>query len=161
MIQPIIEIKNLKVLSLFGEIFINYFSFSNLITDNNFSIKSSHIIINASSQSNLEKLYINPIPEEYGTYHENDKFKPLDMNIVRQYLNELKKGKTLSKQMKLLILGKERHGKTSLIHFLREGKSIKSPQSTDGIDINSWKIKGKNNESINLSTWDFAGQQVF
>ena len=161
MIQPIIEIKNLKVLDLRGEIFINYFSFSNLITDNNFSIKSSHIIINASSQSNLEKLYISPIPEEYGTYHENDKFKPLDMNIVRQYLNELKKGKTLSKQMKLLILGKEKHGKTSLIHFLIEGKSIKSPQSTDGIDINSWKIKGKNNESINLSTWDFAGQQVF
>jgi Ras of Complex, Roc, domain of DAPkinase len=155
MIQPIIGIKNLKELDLRGEIFINYFSFSNLITDNNFSIKSSHIIINASSQSNLEKLFISPIPEEYGTNN------PLDMNFVRQYLNELKKGKTLSKQMKLLILGKERHGKTSLIHFLREGKSIKSPQSTDGIDINSWKIKGKNNESINLSTWDFAGQQVF
>jgi hypothetical protein len=158
MIQPIIGIKNLKELDLSGEIFINYFSFSNLITVNNFSIESSHIIINSASQSNLEKLYISQIPEEYGT----DKYEPLDMNKVRQYLNELKKGKTFSKQMKLLLLGKERHGKTSLIHFLREGKSIKSPQSTDGIDINSWKIKGKNNgESINISTWDFAGQQVF
>ena len=94
MIQPIIEIKNLKVLGLRGEIFINYFSFSNLITDNNFSIKSSHIIINASSQSNLEKLWIDPIPEEYGTYiDENNEYKPLDINKVRQYLNELKKGK--------------------------------------------------------------------
>jgi hypothetical protein len=80
MIQPIIEIKNLKELDLRSEIFINYFSFSNLITVNNFSIKSSHIIINASSQSNLEKLYISPIPEEYGTNI------PLDMNKVRQYL---------------------------------------------------------------------------
>ena len=49
-----------------------------------------------------------------------------------------------SKQIKMLIVGKEHHGKTSLLYYLKENKRIKTPtKSTDGIDVNSWKIKKK------------------
>ena len=73
---------------------------------------------------------------------------------------------TTSKQQKLLILGKERYGKTSLLHFLKSEKSIQPPpDSTDGIDISTWKMPMKSNmeeeeNEIIFSCWDFAGQRV-
>ena len=43
--------------------------------------------------------------------------------------------------MKLMFVGKEAAGKSSLSYFLRNNKRIeKAPLSTDGIDINNWDV---------------------
>ena len=61
----------------------------------------------------------------------------------------------------MLIVGKEGEGKTSLLHYLRENKAIEKPtEITDGVEVNTWKVKGKEGKEVRISTWDFAGQKV-
>ena len=66
--------------------------------------------------------------------------------------------------MKLLLVGDERQGKTSLLHYLQTGKSFKDtnkkePERTDGVDIKIWREK-KEKKEVTISSWDFAGQRV-
>ena len=83
-------------------------------------------------------------------------------------LNYLKQmdGKTNNwKRIKLLVLGEEATGKTSLLScFHLKNKTKKGFQkrnrktiSTDGLEINNWQA----DNDIEFQTWDFAGQQVF
>ena len=128
--------------------------------------KGARTIIESASISGLNKLYLsNSItPSE---------FRGLDMNGIRKFLSSIAVSSSFSKQQKLLILGKERYGKTSLLHFLQRNKPIgPSTESTDGIDISHWKLpinttdnninKQQLNEEelIEFSCWDFAGQRV-
>jgi len=54
--------------------------------------------------------------------------------------------------MKLMLVGKEAAGKSSLSYFLLNNKRIeKAPLSTDGIDINNWDI------ALSEFNSDFAG----
>jgi GTPase SAR1 family protein len=93
-------------------------------------------------------------------------FRGLDLDGIRKFLSSLDEESTTTKQQKLLILGKEGYGKTSLLHFLQWNKPIgPSTKSTDGIDISTWKMSMKktdnmNEEEILFSCWDFAGQRV-
>ena len=138
-------------------------SFYNTLTE-----KGGRIILEAAAKSNLKEIKLenplfsnNVIPLEW---------KGLSLDEIRQFITAKNKQSTLNNQLKLLILGKERHGKTSLLHFLQQNKSIgPMTESTDGIDISQWKLKrnGKNDKSdgsdkneIIFSCWDFAGQRV-
>jgi GTPase SAR1 family protein len=69
---------------------------------------------------------------------------------------------------------KENVGKTTLCNCfrsLKKGRSatvvsnlpplLNSTLSTDGINIDRWPITGKENEDIEISLWDFAGQGYF
>ena len=134
-----------------------------LFVDNNLTEKGGRIILEAAAKSNLKKMYLDEdaVPTEW---------KGLSLDEIRQFITAKNKQSTLNNQLKLLILGKERHGKTSLLHFLQQNKSIgPMTESTDGIDISQWKLKrnGKNDKSdgsdkneIIFSCWDFAGQRV-
>ena len=136
----------------------------------NMTEKGARTIIEAASISGLNKLVLksifsDPTPSE---------FRGLDMNGIRKFLSSIAVSSSFSKQQKLLILGKERYGKTSLLHFLQRNKPIgPSTESTDGIDISHWKLPintTDNNinkqqqlnekEWIEFSCWDFAGQRV-
>lgn len=76
-------------------------------------------------------------------------------------------------QIKLMVVGQENVGKTTLLQALRNtSKTIgdhSTPLSTDGIDIATWKVKldkgdkqeNKKAKKIEFSCWDFAGQEVY
>ncbi|EAY31275.1 COR domain-containing protein [Microscilla marina] len=75
------------------------------------------------------------------------------------YLNEIK----------LLLVGEGRVGKTSLAKALRVKKNeLKDEPSTEGIDISQWVIpkeefEGKLNlnKDFRLNVWDFGGQEIY
>ena len=132
--------------------------------------EQAYKIIEAASKSKLKYLYLNNdiVPEELRFWSDKKSHystKYLYVEKIRKYFEDLRKGKSKNKRCKLMIVGKENQGKTSLLHYLKEGKSIgKTTKSTDGIDVNLWHIKNnKDNNDENeviFSTWDFAGQKV-
>ena len=96
--------------------------------------------------------------------------------VIFNYFEELEKSKQgKSKQAdgvdyiyeaKLLIVGEERAGKTSLM------KSLTDPNfnldddelTTEGIDIQTWYIPKKQTElekDFRLNVWDFGGQEIY
>ena len=125
-------------------------------------------LIEAASKSKLKYLGLNNdiVPEELRFWGDGYLSKYLDVEKIRKYFEDLvRKGKSKNKRCKLMIVGKENQGKTSLLHYLKEGKSIgKTTKSTDGIDVNLWNIKNNKDDNdeneVIFSTWDFAGQEV-
>jgi len=123
---------------------------------NKLTERGGRIILEAAAKSNLKevKLRRDAVPTEW---------KGLKIDEIRQFILATNKQRSSNKQQKLLILGKERHGKTSLLHYLQQNKSIgPRTESTDGIDISEWRLRkneGDNNDTI-FSCWDFAGQRV-
>src|SRR3990167_6869659 len=99
------------------------------------------------------------------------------LNEIRRFIDSLTDEKLACYRIKLLVVGKENVGKTSLIKKLQKSSIKKSKNitqkvdtssgsatsiSTDGIDIDKLdfysKDRGKN---IEFSAWDFAGQGFF
>eukprot|EP01087_Luapelamoeba_hula_P012480 TRINITY_DN3484_c0_g1_i2.p1 TRINITY_DN3484_c0_g1~~TRINITY_DN3484_c0_g1_i2.p1 ORF type:complete len:2043 (+),score=287.04 TRINITY_DN3484_c0_g1_i2:206-6334(+) len=100
---------------------------------------------------------------------------------ILAYLRDLLKGAERCYRMKLMFVGKENAGKTSLSYYLQHGKKLdKPPLSTDGIDIRNWEIPTTalasavapelaekymqdnwSNKPISFTVWDFAGQEVY
>jgi GTPase SAR1 family protein len=123
---------------------------------NGISEEGSRILLEAAALSQLKEIRLNgkAIPTEW---------KGLKLDEIRLFMKSKRNGSAKRKQLKLLILGKERYGKTSLLHNLKqqeEGLSIglMKTESTDGIDISTWRVD--DNNDIIYSCWDFAGQRV-
>ena len=97
-------------------------------------------------------------------------------DAVLKYLLDLMGGDQLSQRLKLMFVGVENVGKTSLLRALREGPSLRSKlkklvtgkgvrQSTEGIDIEEWtpNLPDPSNPSatgVTFAAWDFGGQEV-
>ena len=74
------------------------------------------------------------------------------------------------RRMKLMVVGKESRGKTSLLRALQGKKQPTFESATVGININTWKVAipkkhlskaaGKKTYFM-LNTWDLAGQEDF
>jgi GTPase SAR1 family protein len=98
--------------------------------------------------STLKKLKIDNqfIPDEF-------KWKPLD--FIRKYFSDKSEGISNMKELKLQVVGYGGRGKTTLFRSL-QGLPFSETESTDGVDIHSWKLK-----DMSVRVWDFAGQQVF
>ena len=82
------------------------------------------------------------------------------------FLQELRKGRPMkSGEMKLMIVGQENVGKTTLLRWLRrEHDAMVSMNTitTDGIDISSIALAGgKAAGGVTFRAWDFAGQEVY
>ena len=132
--------------------------------------EKAYKLIEAASKSKLKYLGLihDIVPEELRFWSDKKSQYAAYLNVekIRKYFEDLvRKGKSKNKRCKLMIVGKENQGKTSLLHYLKEGKSIgNTTKSTDGIDVNLWNIKNnKDNNDENeviFSTWDFAGQEV-
>ena len=92
------------------------------------------------------------------------------------FLHDLIADSKPSYRMKLMVVGQEAVGKTSLLRcitakqrkpsfFGTKRSASKAPLSTDGIDIEQWdrRVKLASGEGIkvNFRAWDFAGQEVY
>ena len=90
---------------------------------------------------------------------------------VLAYMANMLGGTRKVYRMKLMIVGQENVGKTSVMKALKrktEKKSIEGENernvATDGIDIGEWVVKSsllEGEERLEFSSWDFAGQDVY
>jgi hypothetical protein len=136
-----------------------YYLFSfiySLLAANEITEEVGRILLEAAAQSQIKELKLNKksIPTEW---------KGLKLDEIRLFIKSKRNGSAKSNQVKLLILGKERYGKTSLLHNLKQEKEelsigLTKTESTDGIDISTWRVNDDND--IIYSCWDFAGQRV-
>lgn len=91
------------------------------------------------------------------------------MEIVRRghtqtmaFLQRLISGSTACKRTKLMLVGLGGAGKTSLVRAFLRSHSNSPPAVTDGIDIIKWKVPlTQENDFLEYSVWDFAGQSVY
>eukprot|EP00808_Paulinella_micropora_P014475 g14577.t1 len=117
-----------------------------------------------------DMLKINPTLEALHGVELKDCLKELPAEVLRQrnkgilqYLRSVQSsGTRRSYQGKVVILGDMGVGKTSLIHTL-QGKPHQGT-STVGVDIQEWTVTHPDpavKEPLTLSTWDFAGQEMY
>jgi len=89
-----------------------------------------------------------------------------DDNIekIRNYFDDLNKfGEDYLHEVKLIILGDERAGKTTLMRTLCNGGfkfELGKELSTPGIDIRNWELTSEERK-IKINIWDFGGQEVY
>lgn len=104
------------------------------------------------------KLYgnnVRSIPKELlGKDYEENVLLP-----VRTYLQDLERGKSKNKDVKLLLLGNGGVGKTQIAKRLAEQNNFvfnAQHDSTHGI-----VLLQRNLDNLNLNIWDFAGQDIY
>ena len=69
-------------------------------------------------------------------------------------ISYLKKMKTSQKEVKILVLGLDNAGKTTILKAIAD-ENIKSVKPTEGFNIKNFSLDG-----ISLSVWDLGGQKV-
>eukprot|EP00808_Paulinella_micropora_P012890 g25800.t1 len=115
-------------------------------------------------------LQINPTLKTLNGVELEDCFKELPAEVLQQgnegilqYLRSVQSsGTRRSYQGKVVFLGDMGVGKTSLMHTL-QGKPYQVT-STVGVDIQEWAVTHPDpavKEPLTLSTWDFAGQEMY
>ncbi|OCQ90932.1 COR domain-containing protein [Limnothrix sp. PR1529] len=120
---------------------------------------------------NLEHLDLSgnplPIPPEilcrqeqlsenlWGLYYESQ-------TILDFYFNSQRDPKPLY-EAKLLIIGEDSAGKTSLVRKLEDETCQLEPQeeSTEGIDLLPWEISHLDGTPMRVNIWDFGGQEIY
>jgi small GTP-binding protein len=81
---------------------------------------------------------------------------------VIAYFEEIEKEETTRLfEAKLLIVGQGEVGKTYLMNRLVKNRINPKTISTEGIDINQWKIKTKQTDNFQVNFWDFGGQEIY
>jgi len=122
----------------------------------------------------LDNNHINALPEEI-THLPNLKVLSVYKNplifpppeIVAQGTQEILTYLRLDKQpqwaAKLLLVGEDGVGKTSLLHQLREETFDNQEDSTHGVAVDTWALKHPTqaNVTMQLKTWDFGGQTIY
>ena len=79
------------------------------------------------------------------------------------YLNQKLRSTRGYYRMKLMLLGKQARGKTTLVARL-QGKDVKESdnQSTVGIDVSEWRFSPRiGKQTFTFSIWDFGGQEEY
>ena len=79
------------------------------------------------------------------------------------YLNQKLRSTRGYYRMKLILVGKQERGKTTLVARL-QGKDVKESdnQSTVGIDVSEWRFSPRNGkQTFTFNIWDFAGQEEY
>jgi Leucine-rich repeat (LRR) protein/GTPase SAR1 family protein len=97
---------------------------------------------------------------------------PSERSELLSYLQSLQVSKKPCYRMKLMVVGQENVGKSTLIRCLNSKSNVKKNVniSTDGIDIDLLSLQVDltlpgdsfpTKENVTLTTWDFAGQEVY
>ena len=95
----------------------------------------------------------------------NDPPKSIRVNAKHciAYLNQKLRSTRGYYRMKLIVLGKQARGKTTLVARL-QGKDVKESysKSTVGIDVSEWRFSPRiGKQTFTFSIWDFGGQEEY
>lgn len=86
-------------------------------------------------------------------------------SAINNYFESIEKEAVTSiNSAKLMIVGRGRVGKTSLVKKLVDPERLLAEdeeKTTRGIDIKKWRIDGSNGETFDTRIWDFGGQQSY
>ncbi|MBP3954169.1 hypothetical protein J8F10_02510 [Gemmata sp. G18] len=88
--------------------------------------------------------------------------------ILDYYFRTTTEGKRTLNEAKLILVGNEAVGKTSLVNFLVHKRPCKDTSKTvgveivEGVDVKSWDVDkdAAGDTPLKLNMWDFGGQQV-
>jgi len=83
-----------------------------------------------------------------------------NLSVIKAYIKSLTKGVVASNSVKLIFIGNPTVGKTTLVNSLINNEFDEQISSTHGIIHKSWAVQG-NKEIINVSMWDFGGQEYY
>jgi len=86
--------------------------------------------------------------------------QPASPNEILDYYFRLSRGKRPLNEAKLILIGRGKVGKTSLVNRLVHNLHNTDEKKTEGINITQWPIRLPNNENVNLHIWDFGGQEI-
>ena len=87
-----------------------------------------------------------------------DEFRDKANNEILAYLKELKSSTAAEIfRMRVMIVGPGEAGKTTLVHRLLHDEYCGNIPMTDGVSMKEWQPR----PDVNLSLWDFGGQQVY
>ena len=77
-----------------------------------------------------------------------------------RYLNSKWRDAKKFFRMKLMLVGKQNRGKTTIVSRL-QGANLKGDQSTVGIEVSEWSYGGITRTKFHFSIWDFGGQEEY
>eukprot|EP01103_Thecamoeba_quadrilineata_P004097 TRINITY_DN1381_c3_g1_i1.p1 TRINITY_DN1381_c3_g1~~TRINITY_DN1381_c3_g1_i1.p1 ORF type:complete len:1903 (+),score=318.22 TRINITY_DN1381_c3_g1_i1:778-5709(+) len=145
----------------------------------------SHAIGQLSStllHLNLANNNLTGLPPQFGLLTnleclqlEGNPYKPNISGGIQALLTFLKEtlaGSHALFRTKLMVIGQDNVGKSTLLRWITTKKKITNrldELSTDGVEISEWSFYtdrfndkgGKNKIQIDVSTWDFAGQDLY
>ena len=77
------------------------------------------------------------------------------------YLNSKLRSAKKFYRMKLMLVGKQDRGKTTLVTRLQGNEVVGPNQSTVGVDVSEWNYGGIGKRRFQFSIWDFGGQEEY
>ena len=107
--------------------------------------------------TNLNKLYLRGLKD----LSDPPRHIQRDARDCIRYLDGKLRSKRKFYRMKLMLLGKQNRGKTTLVARL-QGLDVGQNQSTVGVDISEWHYAGGfSRRKYQFSIWDFGGQEEY
>jgi internalin A len=100
------------------------------------------------------------VPREVLSHYHGDNCLPR----LRTYLSELELGGEPENEVKVILLGNGRVGKTQLCRRLRDHAFDESVESTHGVQIwrEEWRVQtGDQKKVFRVNWWDFGGQDIY
>jgi internalin A len=82
------------------------------------------------------------------------------LEAVRSHFADKAYGVALDREIKLILLGNGRVGKTSLIKRLVQNDFDPCEPSTHGIQLVPWELSD-HGETLRINIWDFGGQDIY
>ena len=133
--HPLLKLPKLALLALINNK-VRY------IPENITNLKSLHFF----------KIHGNPLTKDL-----DEVIKDLSSSDLITYLLEIQREDVQPlNEAKILVLGDERVGKTSIVNRLIGREMSENEKSTLGIDIQQHRLK----TGVNVNIWDFAGQEI-
>lgn len=87
---------------------------------------------------------------------------------ARHWFADLEQGKAYNHEVKLILIGNGRVGKSSLLERLTKGKYTPGRKSTHAIQLERWefpitiqKEEGEEEVDLIINCWDFGGQDIY
>ncbi len=127
------------------------------LSDNQIKIFPSFLLINEGLTD--IKLFNNPIinfPQELLGDSVHDNCLP----DARAWFADLEKGAIENFELKLILIGNGRVGKSSIVDGLLGEEFDPQKRSTHAIQVEAWRPKGKRNP-LKVNIWDFGGQDIY
>lgn len=88
------------------------------------------------------------------------------LQSLRDYFRGLERGSVRHDQVKLLLVGNGRVGKTSLVNRLIDNRFDPDQPSTHGIQLREWRLEQVAQDKLQgrplrVAVWDFGGQDIY